>query len=223
MLIHRLVQLIRYHAYSMPRRFSILTLLLTTAVIALSIALWQTSTKLAESMTDLQGLRSELGYLDVADPKMIQFNAVRTLKTRTWKWRIHVPDGEFNLSYGTQKNPDGSFFKMGHRFIEGPRTFTVSVNPIRSEDQRWKLECVSTHRDGGDQFALPMLDETHQQFLNEETGFSSFSYSESSKNTSTRTRDPNKDVTIMDITIKPTEKTNQPYESGIYIWLSPKE
>ena len=75
------------------KQISILTLLLTVVVVALSIRLWQTSTELNEVKPELEQLRDEVGFLEIGDPDEFHLVNVPTDKTYHWRWRIRLPDG----------------------------------------------------------------------------------------------------------------------------------
>ena len=92
------------------KQISILTLLLTVVVVALSIRLWQTNTELNEVKPELEQLRDEVGFLEIGDPDDFHIVNVPTDKTYHWRWRIRLPDGhEARLICLTGRIPETGF------------------------------------------------------------------------------------------------------------------
>ena len=72
-------------------KFSLRTMLLVGTVIVLAVSHLVTTRRLKVATDELQKLRQEAGYLDVADPSRIHAVQVPTLETMTWKWKLHLP------------------------------------------------------------------------------------------------------------------------------------
>jgi len=63
--------------------FSLRTMLLVGVLIVLAVSHLVTTWRLKEASSELQKLREEVGYLDVADPSRIYAVQVSTLETMT--------------------------------------------------------------------------------------------------------------------------------------------
>ena len=78
----------------LPRpRFSLLTLLLLTAITALALTvgiLWQDVGPLSQ---EVRRLRNEVGELHIEDPTKLHAIRVETDNELEWKWRIWIPEG----------------------------------------------------------------------------------------------------------------------------------
>lgn len=68
-------------------RFSLLNLLLMTAIVALALGLWREHERLRPLEERVYQLRSELGIVDAPDPKKLY---VRKLNDKN-RWRVYVP------------------------------------------------------------------------------------------------------------------------------------
>lgn len=74
-------------------RFSLLTLLLVTAIIALSVTVAMLYRELIPLREEVARLRNELGELNVEDPTKLHAIRVETDNELEWKWRIWIPEG----------------------------------------------------------------------------------------------------------------------------------
>ena len=80
---------------SRPRpRFSLLTLVLATTIVALSVVLWRVGNEVVPLRAEVKRLRNEVGELVVEDETKICAIQVRTDDDLTWKWRIWIPPGK---------------------------------------------------------------------------------------------------------------------------------
>jgi len=78
-----------------PRlRFSLLTLLLLTTIVALGLALWQVGSEVVPLREEVRKLRMEAGDLIVEDESKLCAVQVHTDSYLTWKWRIWIPLGK---------------------------------------------------------------------------------------------------------------------------------
>ncbi len=83
----------------LPRpRFSLLTLLLLTTVVAMSVALWQLGSEVVPLREEVRQLRAEVGKLSVFDDEKIYAIQLKTEEKNVWWWRIYLPPGKFFLS-----------------------------------------------------------------------------------------------------------------------------
>lgn len=77
-----------------PRiRFSLITLLVTTALVAISISHIRTSRRLAATQSALRIAQNELGLLTIEDAKDIHAIALPSPGGMQWRWRIQLPEG----------------------------------------------------------------------------------------------------------------------------------
>jgi hypothetical protein len=83
-------------------RFSLLTLTLLTAIVALAMtvrSLWREVGPLREQVRHLE---VELGHLDVTDAERPHVIAVRTDDPLTWRWRVYLPPlphGKYHFNF----------------------------------------------------------------------------------------------------------------------------
>lgn len=74
-------------------RFSLLTLVLATTIVALGITVYLQHRELAPLRMENQRLRAEIGELTVEDPSKLHVIAVEKPGGYRWEWRIHYPEG----------------------------------------------------------------------------------------------------------------------------------
>jgi hypothetical protein len=74
-------------------RFSLLTLLLVTAIVALSVTVAMLYRELGPLRAEVVRLRNEVGELHVNDPAKLHAIRVETDSELEWKWRIWLPEG----------------------------------------------------------------------------------------------------------------------------------
>ena len=74
-------------------RFSLLTLLLVTAIAALSITVAMLYRELRPLRREVAELRTEVGRLNIDDPSKLHVMLVASDNDLEWKWRIWVPEG----------------------------------------------------------------------------------------------------------------------------------
>lgn len=81
---------------STPRRFrfSLLNLLLLTAILVLSLTVGRLWNELRPLREDVKRLRAEVGELDIEDPKLVHAITARTYQQRVWRWKIWCPAGK---------------------------------------------------------------------------------------------------------------------------------
>ncbi len=134
----------------MPRfRYSLLSLLLFTTIVALIVSHVRTSMKLSAATAELRMLRLETGYLAVSDPDKIHAIELPTLEEKTWKWRIYVPDGKrATVSHAFNKIPKEGLPKREGRtgglgFIDSGETIVTAAFRKGAEGQ-WQLIVEAT-------------------------------------------------------------------------------
>lgn len=103
-----------------PWRFSLATILLLLAIVALIVSHVrisrqmalreaQLSAELEAARAEVEKLRKEVGYLDVTDKKKLHIAAAPTHLDLDWKWKIFVPEGEsFHVHDLIEKSSGGS-------------------------------------------------------------------------------------------------------------------
>ncbi len=74
-------------------RFSIRGLFLTLCIVILSASHLLTSLQLRTARQELNSLRNDAGWLEVADPKSINVIAIPSYEHLTFRWRVHLPAG----------------------------------------------------------------------------------------------------------------------------------
>jgi hypothetical protein len=92
---------------ALPRRarFSLLSLLLFTALVCLGISHFQTSRKLQETQQALAVANSELGSLTVEDQGRYAALSLPTFGPMQWRWRLHLPQGRrYRLRWAADNN-----------------------------------------------------------------------------------------------------------------------
>jgi hypothetical protein len=91
-------------------RFSLLTALLLTALVAAGIVIWQLYAELVPLRAENRRLRDEVGELSIEDETKFHAVAVRTDDDLTWKWRIWIPQGgKYQLHYSSEQIPETGF------------------------------------------------------------------------------------------------------------------
>jgi hypothetical protein len=121
-------------------QFSIVSLLLTTTIVALSVTVGMLYRELVPMRQELARLRQETGRLDIGDPTRLHAIRVNTDNDLEWRWRIWVPEG---LSYrvrvvggpisGQEYPVDGGSFHL-HKPGEHVIRYCISRNP---KDGHW--------------------------------------------------------------------------------------
>ena len=74
-------------------RFSVLTLLLMTTLVALSVTVAMLYREIGPLREEVSRLRNEVGELNIEDPEKLHAIQVETDNELEWKWRIWVPEG----------------------------------------------------------------------------------------------------------------------------------
>lgn len=80
----------------MPRphlRFSLLTFLFLTTIVAMAIVLMMQWREMGPMHAELRRLRAETGQLAIDDPQKAYAIAIPMVDDDTWRWRIYLPPG----------------------------------------------------------------------------------------------------------------------------------
>ena len=73
-------------------RFSLASLLLLTAIVALVIALIVAKRTWKAEVAELQTLRDIAGHLTISDPNNVHVIGVPTVGAHHWRWRVYLPE-----------------------------------------------------------------------------------------------------------------------------------
>lgn len=127
-------------------RFSILSLMLTAAVVGLAISLWQTSLTLDDARKQLRHLREKYHLLAPDDPSKISVLFQETHFKGEWEWRIVLPDvwDEYELVCQVGDLPlDGTLPDSGNRVrLPAGEEYLVTIRLQPTSDGHWELSLV---------------------------------------------------------------------------------
>jgi len=131
-------------------RFSILTLLILTALVAVVLSHIQTSRELSRVRQNLTTARNELSYIDADDGSKIYAVALPTFGPTQWRWRIQLPaTGKYRIrSSFSSKIPesgwpvestfhDHAFLDSRGQPLPGGEPFILTVAVHKNESQQW--------------------------------------------------------------------------------------
>jgi hypothetical protein len=139
-------------------RFSLLSLLLFTALVCLGISHFQTSHKLHETQQALAVANSELGHLTVDDRGRYAALALPTFGPMQWRWRLHLPPGRrYRLRWAIDNVPESGVPQVpGRNQIElldqyakpiaNGESFVVTLAIHKNDAGRWVLDSVLPNR-----------------------------------------------------------------------------
>lgn len=146
---------------SNPRRFrfNIRTVLVLVVLAALGIAQWSAMQRLSLVIArnrvltaEVEKLRTEAGYIDVTDASKVEVLHLRTFDEFTWRWAIHLPEGEWTLHLATSDVPATGFIDGGSATDSLEGTLPVELAVRRGEQNGW----IATARVGTTQVERPM-------------------------------------------------------------------
>jgi len=81
-------------------RFSLLTLLLLTTIVAMGVTVWRLGIEIVPLREEVGRLRDEAGRLSIDDPTRIHAVAVNMAEPDRYRWRVWVPQGRnYSLCY----------------------------------------------------------------------------------------------------------------------------
>jgi hypothetical protein len=107
-------------------RFTMLTLLLCTALVAFAFANWRISRKLVQTRAELTSLRNEYAVLDVFDQSKIHAVELPSFAYLHWRWKLWLPnDQAYRLCYATHNIPESGF---PHPFASFDQAFVGSTS-----------------------------------------------------------------------------------------------
>ena len=129
-------------------RFSLLSLLLTVSLICVSVSHVQVSRKNQRLAEENRHLKTELGYIDVQDPKKAYVLRLESPEPLTWRFRVYLPPGKTYFLNRCQKWVESGFpqhASSGPFHYNGPFTLTASLY----EDADGWGHRISMPRSGG--------------------------------------------------------------------------
>lgn len=135
-----------------PRpKFSILVLILLTAVVCLGISHFNVSRINARLQSELSELRAQIGLLHTVDDVQIYATALPTYGPLQWRWRVQLPkEGRYRIRYAFEDLPesglptdsmtDDSVFLDSRRTpIPGGKPFILALAVFQDDDAVWRL------------------------------------------------------------------------------------
>jgi hypothetical protein len=123
-------------------RFSLRTLLLLTAIVALAVSHFITSMRLRTLSEENRLLRQEVNRFPLQDESVLHVAALQSTDGLTWRWRLHVPEnGKFVVRTEYANLPQrGLPTKLGYVGDELPKgDVHVTVTVQKDRDQRWTV------------------------------------------------------------------------------------
>lgn len=194
-------------------RFSLRTLLLLTAIIALSVTVAMQYRELRPLRKEVARLRNEVGELNVEDPAKLHAIRVETDSELEWKWRIWIPE---NASY--RLRADGGLVPAegfptggGTMYLREPGEHVIRYAIRRDpRDGRWN---GSLHGPTGS------VGKDHQLWVE----WASTTSTSSGVGTSTRSYDTDRRVEIIRHRVSQAKSSADIEDpaSGFIVWLEP--
>lgn len=132
-------------------RFSVRTILLAIVFVALCVAQFVTMQRNRElTAVNLEltqenaSLRAEAGYLEIEDPNKVAVLQMRELDELTWRWKVHLPKGNWLLRSAIRDIPSAGLpqYDASHT-LSGPGKFDIaaSVRKGASGDWQFVVQC----------------------------------------------------------------------------------
>jgi hypothetical protein len=151
-------------------RFSLGTLLLLTAIVALGVTLWQAHRELASLRPEVRRLRQELGHLSIDDETKIYAIEIPTMAPNTWKWRVYLPPGRaFEMNTQLKRipgRPKGLNRREWLNTLSGPSNtiasgeFTIEAKMEKGEVAgSWFLHTMDLNNNGASGAGMDWLDD----------------------------------------------------------------
>lgn len=137
-------------------QFSILSLLLVTALVGIAIALYFEKEKHAETVKELNQFKAEAGHIEVTDPNLVHVRALQSEGHNSWQYRIYLPPEHglvAEISMGDPADPNyymaefapesGQFTVVVHDAVFRRdkmeiQTFTVKLGGTQAEPDKLK-------------------------------------------------------------------------------------
>lgn len=125
---------------TLPRRlrFSLLTLLLVTTIVAMGVTIFLQWRALEPMRRELKQLREENGNLWIEDPSKIHAIRGATDREFYYRFRVYVPQGRsYFTRYGSLDIPLEGTPKLGNRHLLHPGENIITVR----HQQSWDKDC----------------------------------------------------------------------------------
>ena len=134
---------------SSPRRarFSLHTLLLVMAIVALAMAQFvalrrirEVEARNQELFNENVKLRVEAGYLKVEDRRKMAVLRLRELDELTWRWKVFLPKGIWVIHSETSKIPQTGLTKpTKYDAFGGNQEISLAASVRKGADGRWEF------------------------------------------------------------------------------------
>ncbi|QDU77218.1 hypothetical protein Pan97_42800 [Bremerella volcania] len=119
-------------------RFSIATMILVTAVVALVISHAMTSLQLMEMQEDLRRAHATAGMFHIQDPDHLYVRSISQPLLHVWQWRIQVPPGKSYRTDLSELVPRGGYPTEVWPLELQPGDNLLTIQLVRSELGTWK-------------------------------------------------------------------------------------
>ncbi len=134
-------------------RFSILTLLLVTAIAGISLAYFRARSDLIQAQARLTDIRQTYQLIDVQDETKIYVRPMKSPADNMWQWRVYLPEGDqYRVSFATSMLGQPNDPASEPHMILSPGTYVISQ--MFTADQstgspKWKfqLSAIGPHAD----------------------------------------------------------------------------
>ena len=139
----------------MKLQFSVLNVLLATALVATSVAYLRIASDLSRVRRELSEVLFDRGMIEAQDPKKIYAIALPSYGPLQWRWRIQLPrDGNHCLGIAFTDIPMSGISPnaelLATAFPKHPwdppiRSFILDVGVFKDKDGLWKMQVRSPH------------------------------------------------------------------------------
>jgi len=172
-----------------PVRFSILTLLLLTAIVALTITVVQFYRELTPLRAEVKQLRDETGQLTIEDPTKTHAIRLPTENDEPRRYRVYLPPGRtYSLNYQVNRIPEQGVGEFPNPHELQPGEYLVGVEltrrvdketgePISSVDVRLDVDATGDINSGYSA-SIGIGQGRNDWIVNKETGNMSYSWQE---------------------------------------------
>jgi hypothetical protein len=119
-------------------------LLLFSVLAMMAMALFATGKRLLRADAELADYRREYGILNIENPAMLHAIALWTPEpNQQWRWRVHFPPGEYNVSFASKGICDEGFPKDSGALNRCRLSGIVDISASLLKDPRdGKWKCV---------------------------------------------------------------------------------
>ncbi len=116
-------------------RFSILSMLLITAIVAISVSHWQTSQQLWQERHERRVIDAALGIPTVTQPEKLTVMSVPMMAEDSWEWHLVIPPKQRYEVFGLFQNiPSEGMPANGERLgVLEPGSMRLNVSAVRRQ------------------------------------------------------------------------------------------